>query len=123
MAIKKLTPIINVSTIEPMLGFWQAIGFEVTTEVPHEDALGFVILAKDGVEVMYQSTASIVADVPALERAGTSEVFFIETDDLAAIEQALESHEVVVPKRTTFYGSTEVFYRAPCGTVVGFAQF
>src|SRR6266852_3502350 len=30
---------------------------------------------------------------------------------------------VVVPKRTTFYGATEIFVREPGGNLVGFAQF
>jgi len=40
-----------------------------------------------------------------------------------AILARLEGVEVVLPMRKTFYGSEEIFVRAPCGTVVGFAQF
>ncbi len=35
--------------------------------------------------------------------------------------EQLEGIEVVVPRRTTFYGADEIFVRAPCGTLVGFA--
>ena len=51
--MKKLTPVLNVETIEPVLPFWvDRLGCEKTAEVPHEDALGFVILKHGDVELM-----------------------------------------------------------------------
>ncbi len=44
-------------------------------------------------------------------------------DDLDAIKPTLEAGEVVVPERKTFYGSREILVRAPCGTIVNFAEF
>lgn len=35
----------------------------------------------------------------------------------------MEGFEVVVPRRSTFYGAEEVFVREPGGNVVGFAEF
>ncbi len=124
--MKKLTPILVVDAIEPCLGFWTArLGFTMTAQVPHEDRLGFAILARDGVEVMYQIRDSIAADVPAVAEsgAGTSSLLFIEVADVHETARRLEGVEVVVPMRKTFYGAEEIFVRAPCGTVVGFAQF
>ena len=124
--IKKLTPILFVERIEPVLPFWvERLGYTRTAEVPHGDALGFVILEKDGVEIMYQTRDSILADAPAvadgLPMRGS--LLFIEVDDLAAVERAMEGVEIVVPRRTTPYGAEEVFVREPAGNVVGFAQF
>ena len=46
-------------------------GFTRIAEVPDGDRLGFVILQKDGIEVMYQSRESVRKDIPALaEDAG-----------------------------------------------------
>ncbi|NIU33638.1 MAG: VOC family protein, partial [Gemmatimonadetes bacterium] len=42
------------------------LGFELTAEVPEGDRLGFVMLTKDGLEVMYQTRHSAEKDVPAL---------------------------------------------------------
>ncbi len=39
-------------------------------------------------------------------------------DDVLA---RLSEVDVVVPRRQTFYGMDEVFVRAPCGTLIGFA--
>ena len=46
----------------------------------------------------------------------------IDNRDINAVERVVAGLEVVVPRRTTFYGAEEIFVRAPCGTVVGFAQ-
>lgn len=124
--LKKATPILYVDAIEPLLPFWtERIGFRITTEVPEGDRLGFVILDRDGIELMIQTRASVEADVPALAdtpMGGT--ILFIEVEDLDAIVAALgDDIEVVVPRRTTFYGADEIFVREPGGNVVGFAEF
>jgi len=123
--MKKLTPILLVDAIEPMLPFWmERLGFEKTAEVPEGDRLGFVILARDGVEVMYQTRKSVEADVPSLldmPQRGT--MLFSEVESIEAVENAMKGVEVVVPRRKTFYGADELFVREPGGNVVGFAQF
>jgi uncharacterized glyoxalase superfamily protein PhnB len=125
MNVKKLTPILTVDAIEPCLPFWlDRLGFTKTTEVPHEDRLGFVILERDGIEVMYQTIDSVAADLPALAslpRGGS--ILFIEVDDITAIEKAMAGADIVVPRRSTFYGAEEVFAREPGGHMVGFAEF
>lgn len=122
--MKKLTPILTVPAIEPALAFWvDALGFEKTVEVPHEDALGFVILVKEELEVMLQSVASMEADVPAVAPRPGGSILFIEVEDLAAVEEAVSGYELLVPRRTTFYGADEIFVREPGGNVVGFAEF
>ena len=124
--MKKLTPILTVDAIEPCLPFWtERLGFAVTNQVPQGDGLGFAMLAKDGVEIMYQTHASVEADAAAVGAlgAGTKSLLFIEVADVADVARRLDGAEVVVPMRKTFYGAEEIFVRAPCGTVVGFAQF
>ena len=126
MTVKRLTPIIFVAEIEPCLPFWtERLGFERTAEVPHDDRLGFVILQKDGTELMYQSVAGAVADFPPLAAHAerSSSTLFVEVVDVEAVAERLAGVEVVRPMRTTSYGARELFVRAPCGTVVGFAQF
>jgi hypothetical protein len=123
-AIKKLTPVIMVDAIEPCIPFWKRVGFVKTAEVPEGDRLGFVILAKDGVEVMYQTHESVEKDAPGLvpPAQGTAAAFFIEVSDIESIERALDGLQVVVPRRKTFYGMDEIGVREPGGHVVVFAQ-
>ena len=62
--IKKLTPVLMVDAIEPCLPLWvDRLGWNKTVEVPEGDRLGFVILEKDGAEVMYQTWESVEKDV------------------------------------------------------------
>lgn len=123
--VRKLTPVLVVDAIEPSLPFWvERLGFEKTVEVPEGDRLGFVILVKDGVEVMYQSRESVRKDVPKLAelRAGEATSLFIEVSDVESVARAVEGMPVVVPRRTTFYGMDEIGVREPGGHVVMFAQ-
>lgn len=123
--MKRLTPVLYVEEIEPALPFWvDRLGFEKTAEVPEGDRLGFVILKRRAVEVMYQTRRSVEGDLPALvDTPMGGNLLFVEVVDLDAVARALEGIEPVVPRRKTFYGSDELIVREPCGNVVTFAQF
>jgi uncharacterized glyoxalase superfamily protein PhnB len=131
--MKKLTPVLVVEEIEPSLRLWvERLGFEKTAEVPEGDKLGFVILARGGVEIMYQTRLSAEREV---EREGLPQAMrpvpgrtalFIELDgvsELDEIRQKVEGFEVIVPYRETAYGAKELWLREPGGHLVGFAAF
>ena len=128
--MNKITPLITVDAIEPCLPFWtDKLGFKVTVTVPHEETIGFAILVRDGLELMYQSRASVEADLEASgapaglakEMASGTSTLYTTVESLDDIIEALGDAEVLVPRRKTFYGADEIFVRAPCGTVVGLA--
>ena len=123
--IKKLAPVLIVDRIEPLLPLWDALGFR-RTEVPHGEALGFVILERDGIEVMYQTRDSVGADEPRVlegSRPPGAAALFIEVDDLEAMAKALPSGtEIINARRQTFYGSTETIFRDGAGNVITLAQ-
>lgn len=124
--VRKLTPVLVVERIEPCLRLWiDGLGFEKGPEVMEPDgkALGFVILQRGAVEVMYQSRASVAADIPALAKTAGATTLYVEVDDLARVRAAIAGLPVVVPERTTFYGAREIGVREPGGHVVLFAQF
>jgi uncharacterized glyoxalase superfamily protein PhnB len=130
MRLEKTTPLIVVKDVEPCLPFWtEKLGFEVTVTVPHEDRLGFAILRKGDLELMYQSRASVDGDLGASgapktlgkELASSTTTLFIEVDRLDDVLAVLGDTPVVVPRRQTFYSMDEIFVRPPCGTLVGFA--
>lgn len=125
MKMTRLTPVLMVESIEPCLTFWvDRLGFKKTTEVPHEGRLGFVILERDGIEIMYQTRDSVASDVPPLAKSPMQGTFlFLVCDDLNAIEKSLDGIKPIVPRRKTFYGSEEIIVREPGGNTVTFAQF
>lgn len=123
--MKKLTPVLYVDAIEPCIPFWvDRLGFTKTVEVPHEGAIGFAILARDGLELMYQTWVSAAADVAGAttRTEGRSAALYIEVENLDDVERALSGAEIVHPRRKAFYGATEIFVREPGGHVVGFGQ-
>jgi uncharacterized glyoxalase superfamily protein PhnB len=128
--MKKATPLITVDAIEPCLPFWtDRLGFELLATVPHGDTVGFAMLNRGGVELMYQTRASVAADLGesgapaglADEMASGTATIFVEVETLDPLIEALGDTEVIVPRRQTFYGMDEIFVRSPCGTVIGFA--
>jgi uncharacterized glyoxalase superfamily protein PhnB len=124
--VKKLTPVLFVKEIEPVLPFWvDGLGFKKTAEVPEGDKLGFVILEKDGVEVMYQTYASVDKDMPAIAgdvRKGPT-FLYLQVENLESVKAAVKRVEVYMPERKTFYGSTEIGVKDPEGHFITFAQF
>ena len=122
---KKLTPVLLVEAIEPCLPLWtERLGWTRTAEVPDGDTLGFVILQKDGVELMYQTWGSVEKDTGvARKRApGASVVLFLEVANLAEIERQIAGLPLALPRRRTFYGMDEVGVTEAGGHLVIFAQ-
>jgi uncharacterized glyoxalase superfamily protein PhnB len=126
-ALGRLTPVLVVDAIEPCIAFWtERLGFAAENQVPGDDGkLVFASVKKGDIEVMYQTRSSVIAERPdaANELTGHSTALFITTEDLDAVEKAIAGAPVVVPRHTTFYGSTEIYVREPGGNTVGFAQF
>jgi len=121
-----LTPVLIVDAVEPCIRFWaDRLGFTVENEVPGPDGrLVFASVRRGGVEVMYQTRASVVAENAAAEAElnGHSIVIFITVKSLDEVERAVAGAPVVKPRHDTFYGSTEIYVREPGGNTVGFAQ-
>lgn len=123
---RKLTPVLIVDTIESVLPLWDALGFRRTVEVPAGGRLGFVILRRDDVEVMYQTVASVEADEPRV-LAGTRRIgaaaMFVEVTNLEEVRKLVPIDvDVVEERRETFYGATEMIFRDAAGNVITLAE-
>ena len=127
--LQKVTPVLVVEKIEPVIQFWKKLGVIPVTEVPSADGLAFVIFSTAGVEIMYQSIASVQEDLVAA--ASVKEAFllgsqqttlYIEVSDLADVESRLKGEKLILPRRKTFYGATEVAYAEPAGNIIVFAE-
>jgi uncharacterized glyoxalase superfamily protein PhnB len=125
LTVKKITPVLFVQEVEPCVKFWvERLGFQKTIEVPEGHKIGFAMLVKGNVELMYQSYASADKDVPALSpivRKGPT-FLYVEVENLDEMIDAVKGSEVVMPVRTTFYGSKEIGIKDPAGHFVTFAQ-
>src|SRR5882724_10016967 len=125
----KVTPVLIVERIEPVLPFWNKLGVRPGVQVPDESAtdgrLGFAILATEGLEVMYQTAASIAGDTiasasdkAAFRTSPQQATLYIEVADPPQVERNLQGERLIMPKRTTFYGASEVGYADPAGNIV-----
>ena len=125
MIVKRITPVLFVSAIEPVLAFWvDLLGFSKTIEVPHGDKLGFVALQHGQTEIMYQTLASLGDDMPLiLEAPRKGPTFlYIEVDNLDAVKAALKNTKISQPERTAFHGMREIGFQDPAGHYLTFAQ-
>jgi uncharacterized glyoxalase superfamily protein PhnB len=123
--VKKITALLFAQEIEPCLQFWtERMGFQKTMDVPDGDRLAFAILEKNGMELMYQSFASVEkenAATAAAARKGPS-FLYIEVADLNNALEATKGAELTMPVRTTFYNSKEFGIKDPAGHYFIFAQ-
>ncbi len=120
----KITPVLIVEAIEKSLPFWvDRMGFTKTVEVPEGDRLGFVILGRDGAEVMLQSIESVRKDAPQFvsETRSHNVGLFIEIDSFEDALKRLQGYPIALPDRTTFYGMREIGVFEPSGHTVLFA--
>jgi uncharacterized glyoxalase superfamily protein PhnB len=117
-----------VEAVEPSLKFWtEQLGFAKDNEVPGPDGkLIFASAKKDGVEIMYQTRASVIADSPdlATEVNGRSVTLFLTVPTIADLDEIARRSKgapIFKARHDTFYGTTEFYIREPGGNVVGFA--
>src|SRR5882724_5526194 len=124
--VKRITPVLLVKEIEPLIPFWvDRLGFTKTIEVPEGQKLGFVAFQKGAVEVMYQTYSSVEKDAPpsmsAEARKGPT-YLYMEVDNFDAAFAAMKDVKIVMPVRTAFYGMKEFAVQDPGGHFITFAQ-
>ncbi len=120
----KITPVLIVNEIERALPFWvDRLGFAKTVEVPEGDKLGFVILTRNGAELMLQTRRSVEKDAPQFAPAhgANQTALFLEVDDFEDVLKRLGDYPVAMPERVAFYGMREIGVFDPNGHVVVFA--
>jgi uncharacterized glyoxalase superfamily protein PhnB len=126
MNVKKITPVLLVKEIEPILPFWiDRLGFAKTIEVPDGNKLAFVSLQKGSVEIMYQTYVSVEKDAPpqmAAEARKGPTYLYLEVDNFDAVLTAMKDVNLVMPVHTAFYGMKEFGVQDPGGHFITFAQ-
>ena len=120
----KIVPVLIVEEIEKSMPFWvDRMGFQKVAEVPEGNRLGFLMLVRDGAELMLQSLASVAKDAPQFapkgENGATS--LFIVVEDFADVLNRLTGYAIALEERITFYGMREIGVLEPSGHIVVFA--
>src|SRR5947208_13639338 len=122
MNVKRITPVLLVKEIEPIIPFWvDRLGFAKTIEVPDGNKLGFVTFQKGVTEVMYQTYASVETDAPPSmsAEAGMGPTYlYIEVDNFDAVLDSVKDMKIVMPVRTAFYVMMEFAVQDPGGHTI-----
>jgi hypothetical protein len=121
----KITAVLIVEEIEKSLAFWvDRMGFQKTVDVPEGDRLGFVILVRDGAELMMQTISSVLKDEPKFAPNGPQTKgcgLFVEVGDFEDVKRRLDGYPIAMAERVTFYGMREIGVAEPNGHTVIFA--
>ncbi len=125
--MKRLTPNMMVEDIDRAVEFYiETLGFEIVLKVSDEDGCcQWAMLARDGIEFMFQTRASISKEFPILEEEdiGGSLCFFILVEDIQGLYAGLKDRVSLVKElHTTFYGTQEFAIQDPDGYILAFAE-
>jgi len=135
MSLKSATANIIVSDVartvdwyRDVLGFEFALGVIAGSQDPVFEAtgqpLGFAMLKRDDVELMFQSLDSLLDDLPGTTLgSGDGFTLYIGVDDIDALYAEVSAKtDMAVDLRDTFYGAREFHVRDCNGLLVGFAR-
>ena len=120
---QKLTPVVIVDRIEPLLPFYvDALGFVKVAEMPQGDRLGFVMLVHGTIELMFQTLESAQAGDSGRHLRAGPVCLYLDVADLDDVAAAIGAAPIVCPRRVAPYGVEEFFVLDPAGNTVGFAR-
>lgn len=121
MSLSTITPILVVDAIEPLLPSWKALGFAEAMRMDHGAHLGFVMLVREGHQVMVQSRASLAEDLPPIAEKNPQSLLYLDVTDVDAEVQKADRAPLVGP-RTMPYGRREAWFEDGAGTFYALAQ-
>jgi uncharacterized glyoxalase superfamily protein PhnB len=115
-----------VENVQDTVGWYRSVlGFEPTAEVPGENGPVFAIVKHDDVQLMFQSRASLEADLDVLRGApiAASQTFYIEVDGVEDLRRRIEGKaQIVKDLHDTFYGTREFYFTDCNGYVLSFSE-
>ena len=122
----KLTPNLIVASVERSLAFYADIlGFERGMTVPDRSPFVFASVTSGPVELFFNDAAAAIKEYPTFagRPIGATGTLYIETKDVDALHEQLQSKtKVVMPLVTQFYGVREFAIEDPDGYVITFAE-
>ena len=109
--ITKITPEIIVEDVNKTVTFYESVfGFKKMMTVPEEGTYDWALIAKDGNELMLQTKASLLKDLPSIKntKIGNSMMLYIEVKDIDNFYTKIKTKVTLVKDiHDTFYGSRE----------------
>jgi uncharacterized glyoxalase superfamily protein PhnB len=134
---RKITANLMVDNVNETLDFYEGVlGFDMVMAVPEggreivsnrnaDTPLGFAVVKRDEVELMFQSRKSLSQEMPpfADQPLGGSFTLYIEVSNAAELyENVKDKVTILKDLHTTFYGMQEFYIRDRNGCVLTFAS-
>lgn len=124
--LSRLTPNLMVEDVNATVAFYRdVLGFDLVTSVPESGALDWALVRRDTVDVMFQSRASLAADLPQFRdrSPGGALTFYIDLEGIDALYAQVAGRGAVVKDlATTFYGTREFTMEDCNGFLLTFAE-
>lgn len=123
--LESISPNLIADNVNASVDFYtKHLGFKLIASVPETGELGWAMVQRDTVAIMFQSLKSIEEDVPGLNlKKGASGTFFIKMKGVDEMYNLVKG-KVPIPMdmRTTFYGTKEFIVQDPDGYLMMFAE-
>lgn len=122
----KLTPNLFVNDVNKTVEFYKnVLGFELVLKVPEEGQFDWAMIKCGGVELMIQSKASAVKDLPEFgnQPIGGSLLLYIDVEDVVSLCSKVKAKtKIKKDLHDTFYGTKEFALYDGDGYLLVFAQ-
>lgn len=126
MTLNKLSPNLMVEDVDATIAFYRSIlGFELILAVPEGGPTAWAVMGCGNVEMMFQSSKSLVEEIPQLEgrQIGGALYFYVEVEGIQTLYANLKDKITIVRDfRTTSYGMQEFLIQDCNGYLLAFAE-
>ena len=123
---KKLTPNIMVEDVNVTVQFYRdVLGFEILTTIPESGTFDWVMMQRDGVQLMFQSRGSLSSEIPLFtdRPIGATLTLYIDVTDIHALYDNVKEHVTIAQAmHSTFYGAQEFAIQDINGYILAFTQ-
>jgi lactoylglutathione lyase len=122
----KLTPNMMVEDVNATVDFYRdVLGFDLVMTVPDSGRFDWALVRRDGIEMMFQTRASLSGDLPAFadRPLGGALTFYLDVEGIDALYRQLQARVAVVKElHETFYGTREFAIEDVNGFILTFAE-
>lgn len=122
----KLTPNLLVNDVNKTIEFYKnVLGFELVVTAPESGQFDWAMMKCGGVELMFQSKASAVKDLPEFgnQPIGGSLLLYIDVADVVSLcDKVKAKAKIKKDLHETFYGTKEFAMYDEDGYLLVFAQ-
>ena len=115
-----------VPDVNKTIDFYKDIlGLDLLMTVPEKGEYDWAIMKSGNVEIMFQSQASLIKELPHLKERplGSGSTLYIETEDVRDLYDRLKEHVKIIKELyTTFYDTCEFSIEDINGYILTFAE-